>query len=117
MAAGRRPDCKCSRTDTPRAKKPAADAETGLTNRAIRAKIHLAVVQMDGANATVAQLVEQLIRNQQVAGSSPASSSTSEQASYRLLRLFLSKKSERTHSAAPPLQMRPADAGLAFGGT
>ena len=27
-------------------------------------------------NATVAQLVEQLIRNQQVAGSSPASSST-----------------------------------------
>ena len=29
---------------------------------------------------------------------------TSEQALYRLLRLFLSKKPERTHSAAPPFQ-------------
>ena len=38
--------------------------------------------------ATVAQLVEQLIRNQQVAGSSPASSSSSSQASYRLRRVF-----------------------------
>ena len=40
--------------------------------------------------ATVAQLVEQLIRNQQVAGSSPASSSTSEQAIQLLAPIFYS---------------------------
>ena len=34
------------------------------------------VFVMDSLFATVAQLVEQLIRNQQVAGSNPASSST-----------------------------------------
>ena len=38
--------------------------------------------------ATVAQSVEQLIRNQQVAGSSPASSSTPPQAASRLRRLL-----------------------------
>ena len=38
--------------------------------------------------ATVAQLVEQLIRNQQVAGSSPASSSTKKKKDFFLL-LFL----------------------------
>ena len=38
--------------------------------------------------ATVAQLVEQLIRNQQVAGSNPASSSTKKKKDFFLL-LFL----------------------------
>ena len=38
-------------------------------------------------------------------GATPLSRSTSEQAAYRLLRLFY-KKSERTHSTAPPFQPR-----------
>ena len=38
--------------------------------------------------AGVAQSVEQLIRNQQVVGSSPISSSSSSQATYRLRRAF-----------------------------
>ena len=38
----------------------------------------------------MAQSVEQLIRNQQVSGSNPLTSSTSEQAFYRLLRFFCS---------------------------
>ena len=39
--------------------------------------------------ATVAQLVEQLIRNQQVAGSSPASSSTPQSFVYQGVAAFL----------------------------
>ena len=39
---------------------------------------------------------------------------TSEQATYRLLRLFY-KKSERAHFAAPPFQIASAYAGLRFG--
>ena len=31
---------------------------------------------------------------------------------YRLLRLFLMKKSERTHAAAPPFQIEPAPLGF-----
>ena len=41
--------------------------------------------------ATVAQLVEQLIRNQQVAGSSPASSSKKRRYVLYLLFLYVSK--------------------------
>ena len=48
------------------------------------------------------------------ASSNLASSSTSEQASYRLLRFFMpmAKKSECAHSAAPPFKPEPAFAGL-----
>lgn len=44
------------------------------------------------------------------AGSSPVIRTTSEQASYRLLRLFY-EKSELAHSAAPPLQIPTAPLG------
>ena len=43
-----------------------------------------------------------LIRNQQVAGSSPASSSTSEQAMYRLLRLFLKVRARSRRCSSFP---------------
>ena len=46
-------------------------------------------------------------------GSTPTTRTTSEQAMYRLLRLFL--KSERAHAAAPPFQIATAYAGLRFG--
>ena len=44
------------------------------------------------------------------AGSSPVTRTTSEQAAYRLLRLF--QKSERAHCAAPPFQIEPASLGF-----
>ena len=67
-------------------------------------------------DASVAQSVEQLIRNQQVAGSSPATSSSSSQASYRLRRAFFVAQicSSRAHSAAPRFKIVTADAGLRF---
>ena len=43
-------------------------------------------------------------------GSSPFRRTTSEQATYRLLRLF--QKSERAHCAAPPFQIEPAALGF-----
>ena len=58
----------------------------------------------------VAQSAEQLPFKQWVRGSNPRRVTTSEQAAYRLLRLFF-KKSERTHSAAPPFQPRIASLG------
>ena len=61
----------------------------------------------------VAQPAEQLPFKQWVRGSNPRRVTTSEQASYRLLRLFL-QKSERAHFAAPPLQIATAYAGLRF---
>ena len=45
----------------------------------------LIFVSFDAGYAGIAQLAEQLICNQQVVGSSPITSSTSEQAIYRLL--------------------------------
>ena len=65
----------------------------------------LIFVSFDAGYAGIAQLAEQLICNQQVVGSSPITSSTSEQAIYRLLCFFL-QKSERTHAAAPPLSQK-----------
>ena len=53
---------------------------------------------------SVAQSAEQLPFKQWVRGSNPRRVTTSEQAAYRLLRLFF-KKSERTHSAVPPPQI------------
>ena len=52
----------------------------------------------------VAQLGAHHIRIVGVEGSNPFESTTSEQAAYRLLRLFmpLAKKSECAHYAAPP---------------
>ena len=50
--------------------------------------IKLSLRERNKINATVAQSVEQLIRNQQVAGSSPASSSKIKQPT-RLVVLFL----------------------------
>ena len=41
------------------------------------------------ANAGVAQSVEQLIRNQQVAGSSPATSSKPSRKTYAIVRFFI----------------------------
>ena len=48
-------------------------------------------------------------------GSSPTTGTTSEQAAYRLLRLF--QKSERAHCVVPPFQIEPASLGfdLVFG--
>ena len=46
-------------------------------------------------------------RWRQRTGSSPVTGTTSEQALYCLLRLFL-QKSERAHAAAPPFQIEPA---------
>ncbi len=43
-------------------------------------------------------------------GSNPTRCATSEQATYRLLRLF--QKSERAHCAAPPFQIEPASLGF-----
>ncbi len=48
----------------------------------------------------IAQLGERCVRNAEVEGSIPFGSTTSEQATYRLLRLF--QTSERTHFAVPP---------------
>ena len=48
------------------------------------------------------------------ARSNRAGDATSEQAAYRLLRLFY-KKSERTHSAAPPFQITTAALGSRLG--
>ena len=56
----------------------------------------LIFVSFDAGYAGIAQLAEQLICNQQVVGSSPITSSTSEQAIYRLLCFFLQKI--RAHS-------------------
>ena len=56
----------------------------------------LIFVSFDAGYAGIAQLAEQLICNQQVVGSSPITSSTSEQAIYRLLWFFLQKI--RAHS-------------------
>ena len=50
-------------------------------------------------------------RWRQRTGSSPVTGTTSEQALYRLLRLFL-QKSERAHAAAPPFQIEPAALGF-----
>ena len=43
-------------------------------------------------------------------GSNPTRCATSEQATYRLLRLF--QKSECAHCAAPPFQIEPASLGF-----
>ena len=59
----------------------------------------------------VAQLGERTVRIRKVKGSNPSVSTTSEQALYRLLRLFL-QKSERAHAAAPPFQTEPAALGF-----
>ena len=58
----------------------------------------------------VAQLVARLLWEQDAAGSNPVTRTTSEQAVYRLLRLFL-QKSERAHAAAPPFQIPTASLG------
>ena len=58
----------------------------------------------------VAQSAEQLPFKQWVRGSNPRRVTTSEQAAYRLLRLF--PKSERAHCAAPPFQIEPASLGF-----
>ena len=55
----------------------------------------------------VAQLGERTVRIRKAEGSIPFMSTTSEQALYRLLRLFL-RKSERTHAAAHPFQITSA---------
>ena len=61
------------------------------------------------AYARVVELADSLDSGSSVhsgrAGSSPASRTTSEQALYRLLRLF--QKSERAHAAAPPSKSNP----------
>ena len=59
----------------------------------------LIFVSFDAGYAGIAQLAEQLICNQQVVGSSPITSSTSEQAIYRLLWFFFAKN----QSALMPL--------------
>ena len=59
----------------------------------------------------VAQLGERTVRIRKVKGSNPSVSTTSEQALYRLLRLFL-QKSSRIHSVAPSLQTEPAALGF-----
>ena len=65
-------------------------------------------------HARVVELADSLDSGSSVlygrAGSSPASRTTSEQAAYRLLRLF--QKSERAHCAAPPFQIEPASLGF-----
>ena len=67
--------------------------------------------------AGVAQSVEQLIRNQQVVGSSPISSSSSSQATYRLRRAFsFHYKAHRALiEAAPRFQTEPASLGFGLG--
>ena len=70
-----RQSCKCikrSRLNRDLCRKTKIGLFFSLTNGAFRARIHFAII----VNADVAQSVEQLIRNQQVAGSSPATSST-----------------------------------------
>ena len=63
--------------------------------------------------AGIAQSVEQLIRNQQVVCSSHITSSTSEQASYRLLRLFSKVTARSLRCSSFPKRTRFA--GLRFG--
>ena len=58
----------------------------------------------------VAQLVARLLWEQDAGSSSLPTRTTSEQTSYRLLRLFY-KKSERTHFVAPPFQITTAALG------
>ena len=67
-------------------------------------------------HAGIAQSVEQLIRNQQVAGSSPVTSSSSSQASYRLRRAILLHKWLISRSfCCSSLPKRKRCAGLRFG--
>ena len=51
-------------------------------------------------------MVARVVWDHQAGSSSLPSRTTSEQAAYRLLRLF--QKSERAHCAAPPFQIEPA---------
>ena len=53
-----------------------------------KSEVSLIIYELLIFSATVAQLVEQLIRNQQVAGSSPATSSKKEQECYAFLFFF-----------------------------